>query len=199
MAHRSDQPLFQDELAEEAVRQLISWVGENPDREGLADTPRRVVDALSDLCSGYTTDPAEVLSTTFDLDDSHTGIRYGGMVVLRGIEFCSLCEHHMLPFVGKVAIAYVPKERVVGISKLAHLVEAYARRLQVQERFTAQLADAIAKHLDAAGVLVVVEAEHFCMRMRGVKKQHALMATSELRGCFVDHAVREEALRLIHG
>lgn len=191
--------LFKDEEAEEGVKAILRFVGENPEREGLADTPRRVVNAYEELCQGYTIDPAQVLSTTFDLDDDGQGVTYGGMVVLRDIEFCSLCEHHMLPFVGRVSIAYVPNERVVGISKLARLTEAYARRLQVQERLTAQLAEAIEKHLGALGVLVVVEAEHFCMRMRGVRKQSSVMTTSEIRGVFLDHAARAEALRLIQG
>lgn len=185
---------------EAAVVTLLRYMGEDVSRDGLRDTPARVVRAWREMTAGYSLDPAEILSRTFPLDDDDSGIRYGGMVVLRDIEIHSMCEHHMLPFVGQAHIVYIPGEdgRVVGVSKLARLVDLYARRLQVQERLTAQIADAIAQHLRAKGVLVVIEASHFCMRMRGVGKQRSEMVTSEVRGVLHDeHSARDEALRLI--
>lgn len=184
------------------VRGLLAAIGEDPTREGLEDTPKRVIKALCELTAGYAADPATILSRTFDLDDDDAGVRYGGIVLLRGIEFHSLCEHHMLPFSGVAHVAYLPGAggRVVGISKLARLVEAFAKRLQVQERMTAQVADAIAAELRAEGVFVVLEAAHQCMRMRGVAKQQSVMTTSEVRGVFATNPeARAEALSLILG
>lgn len=187
-------------MSEDAVREILSMIGEDPDREGLAKTPARVVRSYHELCAGYQQDPADILSTSFEMDDVDENIEYRGMVLLKQIEFHSLCEHHLLPFVGKAAVGYVPGDdgRVVGISKLARLVDVYARRLQCQERMTAQIADALVTHLEPRGVIVVVEAEHFCMQMRGVSKQSSSMTTSEVRGILVeDHKARAEALGLM--
>lgn len=204
MAPPSDRhwPVWDQDDAQAHVRGLLRVLGEDPTREGLEDTPKRVIKSLVELTSGYQADPAAILARTFDLDDDDAGVRYGGLVLLRDIEFHSLCEHHMLPFSGVAHVAYLPGAggRVVGISKLARLVEAYARRLQVQERLTAQVADAIEVELGAAGVLVVIEAAHYCMRMRGVNKQQSVMTTSEVRGLLAtDAQARTEALSLIRG
>jgi GTP cyclohydrolase IA len=158
------------------------------------------VKALEETTRGYREDPAQILSKTFSQEEENGYAKYNGIVVLRDIEFCSQCEHHMLPFVGKAHIAYLPGEdgRIVGISKLARLVDCFARRLQVQERLTAQIADAIETHLGAAGVLVVVEAQHYCMRMRGVGKQYSSMITEEARGEFWESGnARREVLQLM--
>jgi GTP cyclohydrolase I len=186
----------------EAVRTIIEWVGEDPDREGLRDTPGRVERSFSELCSGYQLTAEDVLSRKFDVWDGDGVKPHDGMVILRDIELYSLCEHHLLPFVGRAHIAYIPgaQGHVVGISKLARLVDVYARRLQIQERLTAQIADAIEKHLKAKGVMVVIEARHFCMLMRGCSKQNSVMTTSELRGLFWDNAsARAETLQLFKG
>lgn len=196
-------------VAARGVEGLLELVGENPERDGLKDTPRRVVKAWMELTRGYGEDPAQILSTTFAQDDGDF-TPYGGMVILRGIEFVSLCEHHCLPFDGVAHLVYIPgasagesesasSGRIVGISKLARLVDCFARRLQVQERLTSQIADALVEHLQPRGALVVIEASHSCMKMRGVGKQNSSMITSEVRGLFQDDiAAREEALRLIH-
>lgn len=176
----------------DAVRRLLEFIGEDPNREGLADTPARVTRALAEMTSGYRQDPATVLATTFDVECDE-------MVVVRGIPFTSLCEHHLLPFVGTVDVGYVPEGRVVGLSKLARLVEVYARRLQVQERMTIQIADAIEQHLAPKGVAVVVRARHSCMAARGVGKE-AEMVTSRVRGALRDSAAaRAEFMALAHG
>lgn len=187
--------------AERAVGDLLRFIGENPQRDGLRATPARVARAWQELTRGYAQDPAQILSTTFSQDDAGA-TPYGGMIVLRGIEFVSMCEHHCLPFAGQAHVVYIPglDGRIVGISKLARLVDCFARRLQVQERLTAQVADAVEEHLQARGTMIVVEASHSCMRMRGVGKQNSEMVTSEVRGLFKDDfAAREEALRLIQG
>jgi GTP cyclohydrolase I len=186
----------QDE-AEHAVYELLLQIGEDPSRDGLRDTPRRVAKAWREMTCGYLQNPAEILQTTFEQDDE---THYGGMVILKGVDFCSVCEHHVLPFVGSAHIVYIPGEsgRIVGISKLARLVDCFARRLQVQERMTAQIAGAIEEHLQPRGAMVIVEASHGCMQCRGVMKHRAAMVTSEVRGAFKDDlAAREEALRLI--
>jgi len=189
--------------AEDAVKELLLYIGEDPERDGLKDTPKRVVKALKELTIGYSKDPNELLSKVFENgdDDAPDAVRYNGMVILRNIDMYSLCEHHMLPFIGRVHVAYIPNKetgKIVGISKLARLVEVFARRLQVQERLTAQIADAIEKYLDAAAVMVVVEATHMCMVMRGVKKANATMITSEVRGFFHEKPkAKQEALALI--
>jgi GTP cyclohydrolase I len=179
--------------AEEAVRTLIRWAGEDPSREGLIDTPGRVVRSYEEFYSGYATDPAEVLRRTFAETDG-----YDEMVVLKDIRFESHCEHHMAPILGKAHVAYLPKHRVVGISKLARLVEAYARRLQIQEKMTAQIANAIRDVLQPLGVAVVIEAAHQCMTTRGVHKPGSTMVTSRMLGAFRDdQATRREFLAMI--
>ncbi|MFN0136635.1 MAG: GTP cyclohydrolase I FolE [Phycisphaerae bacterium] len=179
--------------AEAAVRELLLAIGEDPNREGLRDTPRRVARMYREIFAGLRSDPAEHLARTFDEP-------YDEIVALRDIDFTSMCEHHLLPFVGRVHIAYLPSNRVVGLSKLARTVDTFARRPQVQERLTTQIADAIAVHLDARGVIVVVESEHFCMKIRGVKKSSSTMVTQAARGVFIDDATaRHEALMLLRG
>jgi len=181
------------EEAEAAVRTLIAWTGDDPDREGLRNTPRRVVNAYSELYSGYGHDPAEVLTATFKEISG-----YEDMVLVRDIPIYSHCEHHMLPFVGKVHIAYYPVEGVIGISKLARLVDLYARRLQTQESLTAQISNALEKYLGTRGVAVMLEAEHLCMSMRGVQKAGASTMTSHFTGVFKDDAAeREKFLNLV--
>ena len=181
------------EQALEAVRTLIAWAGDNPDRPGLLDTPKRVVDAYGEWFDGYDADAGKELSRTFE---DVTG--YDDMVVLRDIEVESHCEHHMAPFLGKAYVAYLPGEKVVGISKLARVVEAYARRFQVQEKMTAQIADCIQHVLQPLGVGVVVEGAHECMTTRGIHKRGVSMVTSRMRGSFHDDArTRAEFLRFI--
>jgi GTP cyclohydrolase I len=176
---------------EEAARALLHYVGENPDREGLRDTPQRMARALREYTSGYGIDPADVLRTFEDGSE-----RYDQMVVVRDIAFYSLCEHHMAPFFGKATIAYVPDKRIVGLSKLARLLNVYARRLQVQERMTAQVADALAENLAPLGCGVLVAARHLCMESRGVQKPGSVTITSALRGCFLLGDARAEFLSL---
>lgn len=173
---------------EDAVRRLLEHVGEDPNRDGLVDTPRRVVKAWKEMTGGYSIDPGALLSTTFD-------VHYDEMVVVRRVPFVSLCEHHVLPFTGHATVAYIPG-KVVGLSKLARLVDAYARRLQVQERLTNQIADAIEAHLDPRGAGVIVTAQHACMSARGIQKA-ADMVTSSMRGAMHDEpAARHELLAL---
>lgn len=177
---------------EDAVVRLLNYVGEDPDRDGLIDTPGRVVRAFKEMTAGYHDDPAVILERTFDE-------RHDQMVVLDGLDFTSLCEHHLLPFVGTAVVGYVPRERVVGISKLARLVECFARRLQVQERMTDQIADALMTHLRPEGAGVVIRAHHSCMGCRGVRKPNATMTTSSLHG-IMRHgdAARAEFLAFAH-
>jgi len=167
------------EEAEEAVRTLIAYAGDDPDREGLRETPRRVTSAYDEFFSGYREDPLEVLSRTFD-----EVAGYDDIVMLRDIELNSHCEHHMIPFVGKAHVAYFPTDRVVGISKLARVVDTFARRLQVQETMNAQIADCIQRVLEPKGVAVVIEAAHQCMTTRGVHKPGVTMVTSTMHGEF---------------
>jgi len=184
------QPTREQALA--AVRTLIAYVGDNPDREGLRDTPKRVIDAYEELYSGYRECPVDVLERTF----SEIG-RYDDFVLVRDIAFNSHCEHHMMPFMGKAHIAYKPVDRVVGLSKLARLVDVYARRLQTQERMTSQIATAIEEILAPRGVAVMIEAEHMCMSLRGVQKFGSRTVTSALHGCVRDDArTRQEFLAL---
>ena len=171
------------EEVEDAVRKLVMWAGDDPDREGLVDTPRRVVKAYEEFFSGYQVDPTDYLERTFEETDG-----YDEMIVLRDIAFVSHCEHHILPVIGKAHVAYLPNRRVVGISKLARVVEAYARRLQIQERMTAQIANAIETALQPRGIAVVVEGEHQCMTTRGVMKPGVSMVTSRMLGAFRDDA-----------
>ena len=181
--------------AEEAVRTLIQWAGDNPDREGLVDTPARFVRAWDEYFSGYNEDPVDVLERTFQ----ETG-GYDEMVVLRDIQFFSHCEHHVVPIIGKVHVAYLPSSRVIGISKLARVVEIFARRLQIQEKLTAEIAKTIDEVLEPKGVGVVVQAQHQCMTTRGVKKSGVSMITSHMLGAFRDDSkTRREFLSFIEG
>jgi GTP cyclohydrolase I len=182
----------EDEV-ERAVRTLIRWAGDNPEREGLKDTPNRVARAFKEWFSGYAEDPYTFLKATFEETDG-----YDEMVVLRDIRFESHCEHHLAPIIGKVHIAYLPKRRVVGISKLARLVEVYSKRLQIQEKLTAQIANAINEVLEPQGVAVAVEATHQCMTTRGIHKPGVTMVTSHMLGQFrTDPTTRREFLSMI--
>ena len=169
------------EEAEAAVRTLIAYAGDDPKREGVLETPKRVVDAYGELYGGYRECPADVLDRTF----SETGV-YDDLVLVRDIGFNSHCEHHMMPFFGRAHVAYMPVERVVGLSKLARLLDVYARRLQTQEHLTSQIATAIEEILKPRGVAVLIEAEHMCMSMRGVEKPGASTITTQFRGAFRD-------------
>lgn len=181
------------EEAEAAVRTLLRWIGEDPDREGLQETPHRVVKAFQEHFKGYLVDPADILRKTFEEVEG-----YDEMVVLKDIAFESHCEHHMAPIIGKAHVAYLPVRRVVGISKLARLVEAFAKRLQIQERMTAQIADAIQEVLQPRGVGVVIEATHHCMTTRGIHKPGSLMVTSRLLGEFkTNPETRREFLAIV--
>jgi GTP cyclohydrolase I len=181
------------ERVERAMREILIAVGENPDREGLKKTPARVARVYAELLAGMGTDPRRHLKTVF-----HE--RYDEVVLLRDIEFHSLCEHHLLPFTGRAHVAYLPNGKVVGLSKLARLVEEYARRLQVQERLTTQIADALMEELNPIGAACVIEATHTCMTIRGPKKHGSVMVTSALRGIFKENASsRSEILALMHG
>ncbi|MBI4518226.1 MAG: GTP cyclohydrolase I FolE [Deltaproteobacteria bacterium] len=178
---------------EALVRQLLRDLGEEPDREGLAKTPQRVARSLQFLTKGYREDPKEVINDALFVED------YQEMIVLRDLDFFSLCEHHILPFFGKAHVAYIPKHHIVGISKLARLVDVYSRRLQVQERMTTQIANTLMDALDPLGVAVVLQAEHLCMRMRGVEKQNSVVVTSALLGAFRSHhETRQEFMTLVH-
>jgi GTP cyclohydrolase IA len=176
------------------VRELLDAIGEDPDREGLVETPRRVADMYVELFEGIEADPGEHLRVTFEAGHDE-------MVMVRDIPFTSLCEHHLVPFVGLAHVAYLPgpEGRITGLSKLARLVEGYARRLQVQERMTTEIVESMERELSPRGSIVVIEAEHFCMSMRGVKKAGATTVTSAVRGTFrTDAASRSEALQYIH-
>jgi len=178
---------------QEAVRTLIRWAGDDPDREGLLDTPKRVARAWREYASGYEEDPAHHLSRTFDEVGG-----YDEIVLLKDIPFQSHCEHHLAPIIGKASIAYLPANRVVGISKLARVLHGFARRLQVQERLTAQVADCICEHLQPLGVAVVIEASHACMTARGVGTPGVMMTTSRMMGVFrSDERSRREVLALM--
>ncbi|MCH5675048.1 GTP cyclohydrolase I FolE [Streptomyces gilvus] len=183
---------FDEKRAENAVRELLIAVGEDPDREGLRETPARVARAYRELLAGQSQEPEDVLTTTFDLGHDE-------MVLVKDIEIVSLCEHHMLPFHGVAHVGYVPAEsgKITGLSKLARLVEVFARRLQVQERLTTQIADSLMRILEARGVIVVIEAEHMCMSVRGIRKPGAKTTTSAVRGQLRDATTRAEAMSLI--
>lgn len=191
----ADVPPFDQARAEAAVRELLIAIGEDPDREGLLDTPARVARAYAEVTAGLRMRPEDVLSTTFDLGHEE-------MVLVRDIELWSMCEHHLVPFTGVAHVGYIPAAtgKITGLSKLARLVDLYARRPQVQERLTTQVADALVRLLEARGVIVVIEAEHLCMTMRGVRKAGARTITSAVRGSFLtEPATRAEAMALIRG
>lgn len=182
-----------DEPAMEHVRGLLRYIGEDPDRQGLLDTPRRVIAAMQDHFRGYNEDPAAYLAKTFTEVEG-----YNELVLITDIELHSHCEHHMVPFVGKAHVGYIPDGRVVGLSKLARVVDAFAKRLQVQEKLTAQIADTINTHLRPQGVAVILQCQHFCMCYRGVKKPGSWTTTSKLHGCFLKNpASRTELFTLI--
>jgi GTP cyclohydrolase I len=177
---------------ESLVRELLHELGEDPQREGLAKTPQRVAAAMTFLTSGYRTDPADVINDAIFTQETNS------MVIVKNIEVYSMCEHHMLPFYGRCHIGYIPSGRVFGLSKLARLVDLYARRLQLQERLTEQISRIVMESIDAKGVGVMIEARHLCMMMRGVEKQNSVMVTSSVVGAFRDsQATREEFLALI--
>jgi GTP cyclohydrolase I len=185
-------PAFDGPRIEAAVREILLAIGEDPDRDGLVKTPSRVARAYAEMFAGLRQDAESVLSTTFDLGHDE-------MVLVRDIEVYSCCEHHLVPFHGVAHVGYIPSAdgRITGLSKLARLVEVFARRPQVQERLTSQIADAMVEHLDPRGVIVVIECEHLCMSMRGVRKTGARTVTSAVRGQLHDPATRSEAMSLI--
>ena len=190
----SNLPMPSRDEAEAAVRTLIRWAGEDPDREGLLDTPKRVADAYKEWFEGYATDPMEMLARTFDETAG-----YDEIVLLRDIRLESFCEHHLAPIIGKVHVAYLPARRVVGISKLARVVDAYAKRMQIQEKLTAQIANTIDEVLQPRGVAVIIEAQHQCMSTRGVHKTGVGMVTSRMLGVFrTDGDTRRELLSMIN-
>ena len=203
MTSRHDNPYFTEEIdpqeleertdrLAEISRQILTELGEDADRDGLQETPVRVAKALQALTRGYHQDPKAVLRAATFEDD------YSQMVIVKDIEFYSLCEHHMLPFFGKVHIAYIPNGHITGLSKLARIVDIFSRRLQVQERLTRQIKDCIEEALHPLGVMVVIEARHLCMQMRGVQKQNAITTTSDFCGAFERQSTRSEFLELIH-
>jgi GTP cyclohydrolase IA len=192
--HPRDTPPFDLERAEAAIRELLIAVGEDPEREGLVDTPRRVARTYAEMFAGMRVHPEEVLTTTFD-------IGHDEMVLVRDIEVWSMCEHHLVPFTGVAHIGYIPNEKgqITGLSKLARLVDVFARRPQVQERLTTQVADSLVHLLEPRGTIVVLECEHLCMTMRGVRKPGAKTVTSAVRGMMHKPATRAEAMSLIIG
>lgn len=187
--------------AQSAIVDFLEALRVDEEREGFEGTPKRVAKAYDHLTEGYEKGAGEILSTTFSMAEAPCGAKYDGMVLLQGCEFYSLCEHHILPFVGRAHVGYIPDEddgQCVGLSKLARLVDCFSRRLQCQERITAQIADALNEHLEPLGAFAVLEASHFCMRMRGVSKEHSTMTTSAVRGVFREKdEARAEALSLI--
>lgn len=203
MTSRHDNPYFTEEIdpqeleertdrLAELSHQILTELGEDANRDGLQETPVRVAKALQALTRGYHQDPKAVLRAATFEDD------YSQMVIVKDIEFYSLCEHHMLPFFGKVHIAYIPNGHITGLSKLARIVDIFSRRLQVQERLTRQIKDCIEEALHPLGVMVVIEARHLCMQMRGVQKQNAITTTSDFCGAFERQSTRSEFLELIH-
>jgi GTP cyclohydrolase IA len=194
-ANATSEPRPSRTEAEAAVRTLLRWAGDDPNREGLVDTPARVARAYEEFFAGYETDPVELLARSFEETDG-----YDEMVILRDIRMESHCEHHMVPIIGRAHIAYLPQGRVVGISKLARVLEVYAKRLQIQEKLTAQVANTIEQVLQPKGVAVVIEAAHQCMTTRGVHKPGVTMVTSRMLGAFRDDAsTRREFLSIIGG
>lgn len=186
LAHKKDQPIAP------LVKQILERLGEDPRREGLARTPERVAKAMQFLVKGYKDDPEELLRKALFT------VTYDEMVIVKDVEMFSLCEHHLLPFFGKVHVAYIPNGKVIGLSKIPRLIEAFSRRLQIQERLTTQIAEAIQNTIEPQGVGVVIEARHLCMMMRGVEKQHSSAVTSSMLGCFRnEEETRSEFLSLI--
>jgi len=184
-----------DQNPEENVRRLLQWLGEDVNRDGLKDTPRRVCKAWQEMLAGNKEDPAQYFSAVFDV-----GATYDQLVVVKGIRFTSMCEHHIMPFVGEVDVGYLPSDKVYGVSKVVRLVQCYARRLQIQERMTSQIADAFMDYGKVKAVGVVVRAKHSCMGCRGVKQPDAEVVTSAIRGdMLTDNSLRQEFLRLIYG
>ena len=183
--------MFDKKKIEEGIRLLLEGIGENPDREGLKDTPDRVARMYEELCSGMNMSPKEHLSKTFTCDNEN-------VVIEKDITFSSTCEHHLMPFFGRIAVAYIPDGKVAGLSKLARTVEVFARRLQLQEQLTGQIADALMNELKAKGAAVVIEAEHMCMTMRGIKKPGSRTVTFAKRGLFeTDPALEERFFRML--
>ncbi len=180
------------EKIEKATLDILESIGENPQREGLVKTPKRVAKAFEEICSGYFQDPKEVLNDALFESTNNE------MVVVRNIEFYSMCEHHILPFFGRVHVAYIPDKKVVGLSKIPRMVEVFARRLQIQEQLTEQIADAIMDVVQPKGVGVVIHARHMCMEMRGVKTKHSYTSSSALRGIFLKEKTREEFFNIIN-
>lgn len=181
--------------AEEAVREILRQIGEDPARQGLERTPARVVEAFRHLTRGYSQDPKKIINGALFTEEG-----YSEIILCKDVDFYSLCEHHLLPFMGKAHVAYLPNRRIIGLSKIPRLVEIYARRLQVQERMTTQIAQTIMEELDPLGVAVVLEAEHLCMRMRGVEKQNSWVTTSAMLGVFRTHfETRQEFMNLLRG
>jgi GTP cyclohydrolase I len=172
-------------------KEILTIVGEDPSREGLEKTPERVAKAMQFLLQGYKMDPVEILKSAMFKED------YRQMVIVKDIEIYSMCEHHLLPFVGKAHVAYIPNGTITGLSKIARVVDVFARRLQVQERLTMQIKECIQKTLNPLGVAVVIEAQHLCMQMRGIQKQHSITTTSDFTGAFEKVATREEFIKLI--
>ncbi|MCY4385806.1 MAG: GTP cyclohydrolase I FolE [Desulfurellaceae bacterium] len=190
MESRHSQPGIED-----YVRNILQHMGEDPDREGLLKTPYRVARAFEYLTKGYQQDPKEVINGAIFTEED-----YSEMIVVKDIDFFSMCEHHILPFFGRANVAYIPDKQIVGISKIARLVDVYARRLQVQERITTQVANTLMEELKPLGVGVIITAEHLCMRMRGVEKQNSIVTTSATLGAFRTHQeTREEFITLVNG
>ena len=182
------------EDAEQAVRTLIRWIGDNPDREGLIDTPKRVIKSFKEHFSGYLEDPEEILQRTFEETEG-----YDEMVILKKIDFESHCEHHMLPIIGNASIAYFPDKKIVGISKLARLVNIFSKRLQTQEILTTQITNSLQKYLKPLGSAVMIEAEHHCMKTRGVYKKNSSMTTTQFKGCFKDdNFLQDRFLKMVN-
>jgi len=177
---------------ESHIKNLLISIGEDPDKEGLKDTPKRVVKSWETLFGGYKQNPKDILNTTFNED-------YKSMIICDNIDFYSTCEHHLLPFYGKCHIGYIPHKKIIGLSKMPRLVEVFSRRLQVQERLTEQIANSLMKFLDPLGVGVIIQAKHFCMMSRGVQKQNSSMITSSVRGIFQELHVKQEFNRLLNG
>ena len=183
----------QQEKAEDNIKEVLKYIGEDVNREGLLETPKRIRKAYDEIFSGYKQNPKDLMKTFKDGSCKE-------MVILKNCEFYSMCEHHMFPFFGHISIGYIPNGKVIGISKLARLVDCFAKRMQIQERLTSQIADTIMDELGALGVMVICEGVHFCMRSRGVRKQDASMVTSAVRGVFAeDSKARQEFLSLVKG